>query len=966
MGNMIQSIMKNREPILLGEIGALLHDIGKFHPDFIRRESIEKIGDFKHEDIDSFLDNTLIGLIQNSRFAVKIDDETNIYSIIREHHTRKSKKNLIKLLKSCDRMDSADDKGIVREKQSIDDTFINSPFGYPKERINLRCLEYNFDDLSDYLTGLFNKYISNSIQLSDFRESVIICLNSTFVHALGETRIPSNDVTLWDHSHSTASLFKSVLCSIALGEKPKEKNLKWRIFGFCWNGTAFTNKGKKVHDILERKKIIDDIKEELKRKFEYEIPIGNVIYEDTDGIYFTFPDLNASNSKELAEEIAKIGLMIIKGDIDNENGSDGEISPFFIISEPSRTLTVLAHVLTLASTKMNIPKMTPTLFFGENSEKKIGNNPDMPATNENQDICPVCQFRSKPAESESCGRCSERKKGRIDNWLSERKHTVWMDEVADENNRVALLALRFDLDRWFDGTVINTLHSQTFEDWSNSERAEEYFRKYSIMLYPRKKEIYKLLSKFLNLVGSDNEQASQILATFFESIMITKGNVETHKKNIEQRINSIPFDCRNLASYLFTQNPSPARLFRIWEETSEFSELVIKKIKENIYFNEWKRISFSIDISKLKFRNKYQLKNRNPYVVKIQGLTPENLLIFHSSEGVFYTIESLRKFSMNSAEGSLAVETALKKPIIYLAEEDYPDKNLLENGQSITAIDTESYFPVIEITKSPISLQLIIPASDSIKILELITKLYNERFAKVIGKLPLNAGLLVSKRKFPLYVLLNAGERILKDKIFREPIIMEPYWEISEGRFDKYYRFYPTRKAAGDKSYTLDDIEPLSKGKLFALYPGYFDFELLTDTTSRYTIVYNEGKRADENYRMLSARPIYFYQISQLIDLWEIVSNNLSSSQRMFVEEFISSKVLEWGKVSDPQKKTVFREFVEAVLRDAFAERWNNLKKETQDFLMYSAVDKRLLDTLMLFRHIVKAQEADEDGNEIC
>ncbi len=461
MNDPIQTIIANREQILTGEIGALLHDIGKCHPDFVRKQSIENVGNFDHCKIDEFLDSNLITLMKNGKFEINIKNEkTDVYSIITEHCERKTKKELIKLMKSCDKRDSADDKGIVRKKQPMNDTIISSPFGYPRERIDLKCLQCRLFDLSHQLTDLFDKYVSNSIDITTFRENVINNLMLTFSHALGETRIPSNDVTLWDHSHSTASLFKSMLCKMALREAHGEQ---WRIFGFCWNGTGFISRGKKVADILERNRIIESIRKKLKKEFEVKIPVGNTIYEDTNGIYFTFPDLESDNLEEVACECAKKGMKIIRCN------SDGEIFPLFVVSEPSRSLTILADVLRFASAKRNIPKLTPTLFFlknseeGENVEVRMGSNPGMPLIHTGQDICPVCQSRAKSIDSETCGRCDKRRKGRLDKWLSNREHTIWMDEVADMNNNIALLTLKFDLDRWFDGTMVGTIYSQTFE-----------------------------------------------------------------------------------------------------------------------------------------------------------------------------------------------------------------------------------------------------------------------------------------------------------------------------------------------------------------------------------------------------------------------------------------------------------------------------------------------------------------------
>ncbi len=966
MSDLIQAIKDKREDILIGEIGALLHDIGKCHPDFVKKNSLESIGNFYHADINGFLSPKLIQQIKDQKFKIEVaGNKTDIYSLIKEHHNNQIRDELVKLLKSCDGLDSADDKGIIRKKQSIDNTIINSPFGYPKEKIDLNCLQNRLDDLSNNLIGLFENYISNSISLACVRESVINNLETTFIHALGETRIPSNDVPLWDHSHSTASLFKSILCGLTLVQNPDPE--KRRILGFCWDGTGFINKGKKIADILKRNEIIEVIKRKLKNKFEDEIPIGNAIYEDTNGIYFTFPELGNDKSKQLSKECAKIGLEIIR----KESGN--EIWPFFTLSEASRTLTIISKELKSASDKRKITKISPTLFV-DGKQEIVENNPELPISKKGEDICPVCQFRSKPESLERCGVCEERRKWRLRDWFSNRENTIWIDEVADRNNRIVLLTLSFDLDKWLDGTMVGTIYSQSFEEWLNGvkEKKEnnikvlkttvQLIKEASIdeILSPDKEIIHKLLENIIKI--KDKKKAAAILDTFYQDVDITEKQLDKRIHNIKERLDKRPFDKENLAAYLFTQNASPARIYRIWKETQDFFDLILREIKDKIYSTKWSRIKFNVDEADLKSKIKpNKIENNTPYIIQIKGLEPENLLVLYSSIGEFYIIESLEKFKLNDKKGIEAVRDGLKNNGFYsLAEEEEPDKNLLNNPPvKVTNSKTEEYYPFIEITKSPLSLRLILPALDSIKILELVTKLYNERFKKVIGKLPLNTGLLVSKRKFPLYVLLDTGERMLNDEKFKESEEMNSWWDINELRNDAYYGFYPDKKL-NEKYYTLDDLKLISKGKSFTLYPGYFDFDLLLATTDRYKINYGNMKRIDEDYRLISSRPYYFYQIIQMVDLWKTLYN-ISPSQINFIEEMLMRKLIEWKAVTDPNNKIVFREFVVATLKDAFAKKWGELRVETQDFLINSVLNRLLLDTIILFRHTIKIKEVNEN-----
>ena len=961
---MIDVIKNSKETILIGEIGALLHDIGKLHPDFVKSKSVEKTAKDNHAQIDKFLKPELIKFIKNSKFDITIGNEkSTIYNLITQHHNRSTEDKIVKLLQACDHKDSADDKGVVRKKQHLADTWISSPFGYKKEKIDLLCLQKRFEDLEDTLIGLFKGYVSRTMSLSCFRESLINTLKTSFSHALGETRIPSNDVTLWDHSYSTASLFKTLLAAEVCGENgdrqnPQWRNPQWRIFGICWNGIDFINKGKKIAEIKEREEIIEKIKTKLKKKFEDETPIGNAIYEDTNGVYFTFPELK-NKSEDFAKECAKKALEIIYKE------SDNELWPFFTLSRASSTHTIIAEELKFASEKRKIPKISPTLFI-EGKPEEVFENPELATPSEGQDICPICRIRPKDEKAERCDVCEERRRGRLEQWLSNRQDTVWVDEVADKNNRVSLVSLNFYLDRWFDGTMIGTIYSQSFEDWyygkKKKKESNRWLMKSTIQLLkeagidevvqPTKGTVYFLLDGVLNNLNNDKEKAAKILDTFFQDVNITSKRLEEHWGNIKERIESETKE--NLATYLFTQNPSPARLYRIWQETEEFFDLIVRKIRDEIYSNKWRRVRFTVNEKNLK--NK--LEPTTTYILKIDNLKPENLLVFHNKDGEFYTIESLEKFKFNKKKGEEAVKEALKQGFKSITLEDEPDEDLLDGKNTIkpveNSIKTEEYYPVIEINRSPLSLRLIVPALDSMKIIELITKLYNERFEKVLGKLPLNVKLLVAKRKFPLYVLLDAEKRMLEGDEFKTQKPMNPWWNVDGQRYGWYYSFYPTKAVEVGEKYTLDDLSSISKGKIFSLYPGYFDFELLLGTTDRYGIYYKGKKRGGEDYKLFSGRSYYFYQISELLELWDILSENLSASQINFIEEMLTSKLRGWREVKDGGKEVVFMEFAECVLKDAFGNKWNDLREETKFFLVNSAINGLLLDTIVLFRHVIK------------
>jgi len=958
----LESLEQNRGSILISEFGALLHDIGKCHQDFIKSKSVEKSVKFHHTEIEQFLNDKLLNLLKNNLFKIYINNEdSDIFRLINDHHKPVNK--ITKILQTCDRKNSADDKGIVRMKQYVEKTFISTPFGFIKEKINLNCLQQRFTELQENLSNLLIKIVNNQMGISDIRETLLITLKQTFSYALGETRVPANDVTLWDHSFSTASLFKSILASAVLEQKFRNSGYKWRIFGIFFDGMGFINKGKKIAEIQNRNLIIKEIKNKLKKTFEVQYPIGNVIYEDLDGIYFTFPDFK--DSVELAKECVEKVINTIYAE------SNNEIWPSFYLSKPSKTLTIIANILKFVSKTKKFPKMTPTLFVGgkkaEYFREPIINSPE-----EIGEICHVCKIRIVKTNKDRCDICENLIKGRLSKWLEEREDTIWMDEVSDINNRIAIISLVFNLNRWLDGTMIGTIYSQSFKDWLYGKKCDkkkckstiELLREenITILLKPNKSTVYELLDEVvrvdINDKSADRKKARGILNTFLQDLNISSSSkLKEHINNIKERIDNKTFNAKTLAAALFTKNTSPARIYRIWSETNDFFYDVIKELEENTYNQKWKRVSLSIDLNNFNLNLKTgKILEESTYIIKIRDLKPEKVTVFYEGNGQFYTIESLRKYKYQYETGEIAVKKALKeKGFYFLAKEDEPNNNLLtkEIKPKYKNMELEKYLPFISITQSPSSLRLIVPSRDSMKIIERIILLYNQRFSKVIGKLSLNIKLIVSKKKFPLYILFDAEKKMLENDIFRKYTKMNIWWDITNLRTDKFYGYYPI-KMKEDKKCTLDDISLLSMGRKFFLCPGYFDFEFLLGTTDRYRIYYNQGKRGDIINSSITGRPYYFHQVKAMLDLWDILSQNLSNSQINFIEEMLIGKLREWKNVVNSTKDNVFRKFITATLQNAFREEWNNLEDERKQFLVNSALNGLLIDTIILFRHIIK------------
>ncbi len=62
-----------------------------------------------------------------------------------------------------------------------------------------------------------------------------------------------------------------------------------------------------------------------------------------------------------------------------------------------------------------------------------------------------------PEKAEACEHCIKRRSSRIEAWKQNPAQTIWIDEIADHNDRVALIVGRFGLDDWLSGDLVQTM-----------------------------------------------------------------------------------------------------------------------------------------------------------------------------------------------------------------------------------------------------------------------------------------------------------------------------------------------------------------------------------------------------------------------------------------------------------------------------------------------------------------------------
>lgn len=426
--NQLDQLAQHRDAILLAEIGAWLHD------------------DFKHTDqqIHNYVNHA-------PSPSGRQDTGDLIPDIELEFLGKRLKLILVKNRKKDDFVDGYLNRchytaHIEKEDGNSQQTYpayLSTPFGVEVSQIPT--------DLTENLRNqvpwhLINNPITNR---SNFQSQ----LQELFSQVGGDTRRPGNEITLWEWGHTVGALYKAALIGAyfqqQLGLPIADANdLRWQLLGVRTDALEYLTNVARLPDLEARKNTLQIAIENVKTLLEETYPLATEVYRDENGSLYVVP-----NFPNL------LGLQ-----------SDG-----------NQALTLQAHIQQQFNTDGEIiPQITldPTAWWGQDPDRQ-GNDQIPPAgkllaspailqsdvaviseawQGKPQTICPICGLRScVNKQLDYCQVCGERRKGRVAEWLQDQSKTIWLDEVADSNGRLALITGTFDLANWLDGSLVETL-----------------------------------------------------------------------------------------------------------------------------------------------------------------------------------------------------------------------------------------------------------------------------------------------------------------------------------------------------------------------------------------------------------------------------------------------------------------------------------------------------------------------------
>lgn len=781
--------LREHRPLLLAcEAIGWLHMAGKARIDFLQMHGGQH-SDYKYEkwgerESPPFPWNDRLKWVPDE-FPL---DKNNAWpgtltAFIAEHAKSSSKSGLVSLLQAGHAMASGIEKNLPKDAskylgQDVTHMWMSSAFGTPVRNLLTNppevLTEAGWKRLLGQIATLLRELEALGGHTADdlddwwnWREGVVGpdgWLRRAFTSTLAETRLPNNDVTLFDQSYVAAALFKSAVAGAVLegskfpwSGKGLKQGTRWRLLTVGIGVDHYEARAVKIGDWTGTRLALDDFFTKVRKLVEVKLAVGSLLYRDGGVCVFSFPgerldhtggDLHIADWQSwLKEEIDGYAREI-----------NLEMPPYCYINAPSRSLVGMTAEIQKARKATAVPLHRKWQIPGQDSQDSSGG----PA-------CPVCLVRRSPSGTTNrqrpCAPCQTRRTHRLDAWLKGEfgSNSIWLSEVADANDRVALVTMSLDIEPWLDGTRLDALRTQAIPEWRKFNPVLK--DKTSSMSNPNPiapSTCFDSLFQYIKGKLASFDKNDLVLCNLQEGYRHEKNWPSFFSKIVEDRSQAPKWDTLDdndraawLAHQLFCKLASPGRIHRFWRQTEEFFKKLLGEFHELAAAdrNRWRvrRLLLKPD------QPSSTWKNRVPYNGRCDG-NPIDLLFDEERKG-FVTLFNMSRFLAPEQDKS-----ALQNKEIVLKDDDNENAGTLK-VQSVENVSGALgvYHPVIPLELSPMRFRVLLPLEAASACVDRAAEAWRAQFARVWDRLPLRVGVVAFSRMMPFQAVIEAARNIESD-----------------------------------------------------------------------------------------------------------------------------------------------------------------------------------------------------------
>ncbi|HIW00400.1 MAG TPA: hypothetical protein H9894_04350 [Candidatus Desulfovibrio intestinipullorum] len=564
-------------------------------------------------------------------------------SLLRAHHSGIDFKtetpglaHLIPLIMYADTADSLYSKGAGTTDFNLQalDIFLTSPFGTLQQALDKNLVERDARALYRELAAALEGWRTwSGRNLVEKRSQIRGILRKHTSCHLAETRLPNNDVSLWQHSSSVAGIFKALLAGYLLSgnwatvlrdpsilkEELAHCNQRLSFLAFRWETETYMARALRSFEVAGRQEKLQQLTEALKTLVETDCCLGNEIYRDRHGICFLVPNMDElaglSGEGLFATLLAHIHEQM--NELCNGGIIGGEL-PWSIHSQACGLQ--IGHFLSF----WNAPGKA--LFRGP--KKPAWQEEWQTSGDRRPQICPRCGVHplykdegrigsGDDAACETCKALSTRGHKILKDWSAvipsgkQKQFLAFLDEDEDgeSSSRVVLIQGIFSLH-----ALCGTRDDEGEPGWEH-------------MVSPAADKKLPALSEVLNkwheLHNAHlSEKAASSLRTYFANLLgmpktfctnkegwcsdeAVQGDLKTRLTDTIRRLvfnnEPLPDNEEELAARMILwgcrQHPAPSRLARVWEELQSFTGWASGLGATDMPEADWLHIPLTLDVT---------------------------------------------------------------------------------------------------------------------------------------------------------------------------------------------------------------------------------------------------------------------------------------------------------------------------------------------------------------------------------
>lgn len=742
------------------------------------------------------------------------------FAAFTEKHADRGDTSLISLLQAAHGIVSGVEKNLPKStseylKEYLNQTllhmWLSSPWGHPKRNLladppevltphGWRQLVAEIRRVLEELRDLGTRNVQDVTLWHRWREQAIgpdSFIRRAFLATLAETRLPNNDVTLWDQSYVAAALFKSAVAGAVLDSSfpwttdgSIKQKTRWRLLTVAIGTEHYEARAVKIGDWTGAQGAIEEFFRWVAELVEVDLAVGSLLYRDDSVAIFSFP---GERFDEEEQERQRRGNPNFKFDETNcadwlqgwtkwlqdqadeiARDLDLETPPHVHLSGPTRSLVPMVKEWQKAKQTVAVPIHRPWNIRWLMPSEGRGH------------VCPVCGvwLNGDPTnKGKPCVVCRQRRHHRRNDWLRGRLgyDTIWFEEVADRNGRLALVTLFLDVEPWLSGERVDSLRAQAIPEWvrfnrkvyRSIENQTSTWRNDHLLIRLERyleKRIQKpqqqiatdgILRALIPTLEEEFGHASDASASWER---IYHRLVEDRAEPVAPRYDRI--DARKRGQWFvfesFRKLPSPGRVYRFWREAEEFFNDLLREFRRIAARsdNRWRvrRLLIWPDDATGKGWEDLQLYNGRLYNDRWQGR--QLSLVYVRSLGGFVTASNLARLLRPED-----TPDALRNARIVLEDEDEPGRQYnrtVAQARELRPLHAHLgvYAPVIPVELSPLRFRVLVPLEAASECVDLAGQWWQKQFARVWDRLPVQVGVVAFPRLVPYQAVIEAVRNV--------------------------------------------------------------------------------------------------------------------------------------------------------------------------------------------------------------